>query len=80
MVAPPTMVRTKRCACCKQLRPVACFGKNRQAKDGLHYYCKKCAASRQRKWSRDNPEKVQSMRTNYLDRIREQNAARDPYE
>ena len=75
-----SLSRTKRCPACEQEHPLARFGRNRQAKDGLHYYCKDCAAARQRAWARANPAKVQAMRSSYLDRIREINDERDPYE
>lgn len=74
------MVRPKRCSCCGDAKPLASFGRNRQAKDGLHYYCKDCAAKRQREWARANPEIVKRMRDDYLQRVYAQNAERDPYE
>jgi hypothetical protein len=55
------------------------FGKNRQSIDGLHYYCKPCAAARQRAWAKAHPDKVRAMRADYLRRVREQNEGRDPY-
>lgn len=74
------VVRTKRCPQCEQTKTISSFGRNRQAKDGLHYYCKECAAQRQRQWARNNPETVRSMRASYLDRIRDANSERNPYE
>ena len=35
--------KTKRCAKCGKELPLSEFHKNRHMKDGLHYYCKKCA-------------------------------------
>jgi hypothetical protein len=32
----------KRCARCKELKPIDCFNKNSQQKDGLHVYCRLC--------------------------------------
>jgi formate dehydrogenase maturation protein FdhE len=81
MVAPSkTLTRTKFCPDCEGPRPISSFGRNRQSKDGLHYYCKECAAARQRKWARANPETVRAMRAGYLKRVHEANAGRDPYE
>jgi len=81
MVAPSkALTRSKYCPDCEAPRPISCFGRNRQSKNGLHYYCKECAAARQRKWARDNPETVKRMRGEYLARIHEANAGRDPYE
>jgi len=78
---PPTPAsRTKLCSCCGQTFPVTGFGRNRQSKDGLHYYCKACAAKRQREWAQANPEVVKRMRSNYLERIYAQNEGKDPYE
>jgi hypothetical protein len=73
-------MRTKRCPCCEAYKPVAQFGRNRQAVDGLHYYCKLCAAARQRAWALAHPETVRAMRRSYLKRMREQNAGVNPYE
>ena len=75
---PPT--RRKVCPLCSHERPLAEFGRNRQSVDGLHYYCKECAAARQREWAKANPSKVKQMRTVYLERIRAVNAQRNPYE
>ena len=69
----------KRCACCGKSFPINEFGINRQAKDGLNYYSKKCAAARQKKWAAENAETVKRMRRDYLKRIRELNDNRDPY-
>lgn len=35
---------TKICCTCKKEKPVECFSKNKNAKDGLKEYCKECAA------------------------------------
>lgn len=73
-------VRSKPCPLCKQEKPPTAFGRNRQSVDGLHYYCKVCAAARQRAWAAANPTKVKAMRAAYLQRVRESNAERNPYE
>ena len=76
-------MRTKTCPACppkKGPQPVTAFGKNRSAKDGLHYYCKACAAEKQRAWAASHPEKISEMRTNYLTRVYAKNSTGDPYE
>lgn len=81
MSAPaPSTPRAKSCSCCGERKPVAAFGKNIQAKDGLHYYCKACAAEKQREWARNHTETVKRMRADYLTRVRAANAERNPYE
>ena len=72
-------MRTKHCPRCARTQPVTGFGKNCQALDGLHYYCKACAAARQREWAKANPGKVKAMRAEYLRKVREQNSEKDPY-
>jgi transposase-like protein len=69
----------KVCPACNETLPIHAYGRNRQAKDGLHYYCKACAAARQRTWAKAHPEKVRAMRADYLRRVRAQNEGRDPY-
>lgn len=39
---------SKRCLKCKLSLPTENFGKNRQSKDGLDYYCRPCASQKQR--------------------------------
>lgn len=73
-------MKAKTCSCCGENLPLTAFGRNRQTPDGLHYYCKACAAKRQRKWAQNNPDKVREMRADYLRRMREQNEGRDPYD
>jgi transposase-like protein len=72
-------VRTKKCPTCKKAKPVAEFGRNRQSLDGLHYYCKECAAARQREWSSAHADKVRTMRRVYVARMHKLNENRDPY-
>ena len=72
-------MKKKRCTTCKEEKAVAEFGRNRQAPDGLHYYCKTCAALRQRTWASNNPKKLKTIKDKYLNRVRALNDARDPY-
>jgi hypothetical protein len=72
-------MRTKFCSKCKRAHPITEFGRNRQARDGLHYHCKKAAAKRQRLWAAANVAKMKAMRETYRRRMRERNATIDPY-
>jgi hypothetical protein len=72
-------MRKKFCPDCEQELLLTEFGRNRQSVDGLHYYCKECAATRQRAWALANQEKVRAMRAAYLRRLHATNAQRDPY-
>jgi len=73
-------MRTKVCATCKESKPLKAFGRNRQSPDGLHYYCKTCAALRQRAWASSNPAKVKAAKQRYLGKVRATNVLRgDPY-
>lgn len=67
------------CADCQRNHPLAAFGRNSRAKGGLHYYCKVCAATRQRAWAAANTDKIQKMKADYLKRLRAENAGRDPH-
>ena len=69
----------KTCTQCKTTKPLHAFGRNRSAVDGLHYYCRECAAERQRAWATANAEKLKHKRKVYLQRIHALNEARDPY-
>ena len=48
--------KRKRCAKCGEVKGVEEFSKNRNYKDGLWCYCKKCARKINKQWSSDNPE------------------------
>jgi len=72
--------RSKKCSCCGETFPVSSFGRNRQSKDGLHYYTKAHAAKKQKQWAKAHPDTVKRMRSDYLERMRELNAERDPYQ
>lgn len=74
------LMRTKSCPDCKEVKPIVEFGRNRQSVDGLHYYCRHCAAARQRAWTATHPEQVRAMRKNYLQTMHAKNRGIDPYE
>lgn len=46
----------KNCARCGQNKPVDCFGRLSKAKDGLHSWCRQCAAERKREDRASRPE------------------------
>lgn len=49
-------MKTKRCSRCKEIKPKSEFGKNRNKKDGLSSYCKKCNSKYRKEWTKNNPE------------------------
>lgn len=51
-----TQLNRKKCSCCKGLKPLTEFSKNRSTPDGLAYYCRPCNQEKQRQWKHDNPE------------------------
>lgn len=63
----------KTCSSCHESKPESEFGMNLQTPDGLMYYCKYCAASKQRAFRRANPESAAASRKRYLEKVRERN-------
>ena len=47
----------KKCGKCKLVLPMEHFARNKSKKDGLHDWCKKCAAENARKWRLNNLER-----------------------
>ncbi len=72
--------KTKYCPRCDDTLSVIAFGINRQSPDGLHYYCKECAAEKQRVWGKANPERLKRARQAYRQRLVTLNSQRNPYE
>lgn len=66
----------KTCSSCQKSKPKDAFGKNLQTPDGLMYYCKDCAAEKQRAFRRDNPTSAAASRKRYLAKMREKNLRR----
>lgn len=66
----------KRCPRCEEVLPDTEFGSNRQTPDGRMYYCKKCAAEKQRKFRAANPESAKASKQKYLDKLRARNDER----
>ena len=50
-------MKTKQCKMCKVVKPLKDFAKRTRAKDGLNYYCRKCANGRRANWKQNNPKK-----------------------
>jgi len=66
----------KTCSCCQESKTESSFGKNLQTPDGLMYYCKDCAAEKQRAFRRANPTSAAASRKRYLDKVRSKNLRR----
>lgn len=66
----------KTCSSCDKTLPVGEFGRNRQTPDGLMYYCRTCAAEKQREYRKNNPNAAMESKRKYLAKIRAQNDAR----
>lgn len=47
----------KTCTKCRASKPRADFYQHKQARDGLHSYCKQCFMGVNRNWARRNPDK-----------------------
>jgi len=48
----------KKCPICGELKERSEFHKWKSRQDGLAAYCKKCLNSKNKKWQKDNPEKL----------------------
>lgn len=73
------MAKSKTCSCCKKSKPVAAFGRNRSAADGLHYYCRLCSRAKHKQWVKANPDRVKAIRATYLKGLYARNETADPY-
>ena len=49
---------TKKCSCCGEVKTLSEFYKERCRKDGLSYRCKTCDGSKNRAYTKSNPEKA----------------------
>jgi hypothetical protein len=67
------MPATKTCSSCEVRLSLAKFGTNIRTPDGFSYYCKACAAAKQREWKEKNPEKVRAWQKRCVDRYKKQN-------
>jgi hypothetical protein len=59
-------VKTKKCACCGEVKSATEFSRSKQNKDGLHSYCKPCNHARIKAYYEANPNKrKESARKSY---------------
>jgi hypothetical protein len=54
-------VKTKKCACCGEVKPATEFSPSKQNKDGLRSYCKPCAYAKIKAYYEANPDKRKEM-------------------
>jgi hypothetical protein len=54
-------VKTKKCACCGEVKPATEFSPSKQNKDGLRSYCKPCARAKIKAYYEANPDKRKEM-------------------
>lgn len=69
-------MQTKTCPACDRTLPIEEFGNNRQTPDGLMYYCRSCAADKQREYRKANPDAAAKAKAKYLAKVRARNDAR----
>lgn len=60
----------KRCARCRQRKPVTSFGISATRKAGLHPYCKDCSCAYAKEWRKRNPEKRKAQAARHYQRHR----------
>lgn len=53
--------KTKKCACCGEVKPTTEFGPSKQNKDGLRSYCRPCARAKIKAYYEANPDKRKEM-------------------
>lgn len=70
----------KTCSSCRQVKPTAAFGLNRQTPDGLMYYCRNCNALKQKAFRQNNPDAAKASKDRYLEKLRAKNDARHAQE
>lgn len=56
---------TKRCSTCKEIKPLAEFGKHSAYRDGLKYSCRVCINRGSAKWARENRETCRVRKANW---------------
>jgi hypothetical protein len=56
--APPAEVGTQVCRLCKEDLPLASFGPNKAARNGLKRECGKCLSDRASRWVDENPDRA----------------------
>lgn len=61
----------KQCRRCGEVKPLEAFGKNKSKKDGLHYYCRECAAAYAKAYCEQNPARARAQRKAYYEANKE---------
>jgi len=64
------MAREKRCGVCKQLRPLAAFGRRSVSPDGRHPWCRGCVTDYRRRWTETHREVYRARQQAYRRRNR----------
>lgn len=62
----------KTCTQCKETKPLDCFYKRKQARDGLEAFCKDCRKKRNDKWFAENKEKHSELTARWYEQNKEQ--------
>lgn len=57
----------KKCICCGEEKEITEFCKNKNSKDGYHYYCRQCNSHNAKKWRIKNPDKTKEYNEKYSD-------------
>lgn len=63
----------KFCKFCEEEKEDTYFSKNKNTKDGLQTYCKKCVIKKTKQWNKNNKEKLKEIKRKYNKKFRLQN-------
>lgn len=63
----------KFCKFCEEEKEDTYFSKNKNTKDGLQTYCKKCVIKKTKQWNENNKEKLKEIKRKYNKKFRLQN-------
>ena len=63
---PNKEIQFKKCNRCGLVKPLRKFGKSKQTKDGLQYYCKKCCSKVRKAYRRGKSAKVKDYNAKIL--------------
>ena len=58
-------METKICASCKEEKPISCFSRNRNEKDGYKRYCKSCVSEQSAKYRQLHSDEVRERKKSY---------------
>jgi hypothetical protein len=68
-------METKQCTCCKEIKPLSEFNKDKTKKDGLVSRCRSCVSKRMKVYHDANKDKARAYREKNKDKITERNKA-----